>query len=421
MPKSNKAYIISTFKDDGRAYERAALIDNLESLTIINCKDDGCAYDEMLKKEYEKALEAAGFDLSHIYLINGGRFKTKSPIQICRKRRIDVLRALYAYFYGSKDKITLKEVYDAAIIEYGKLVANGHREQNTFDHYTGAWKKYISTSDLPDMPIRKIKYKHLFQFYSDVTADQAMTRSTLRNIKTTIKYCFDYALQNDIIDSNVAIDVRTDKLVCSAEHHHDAYTAQELVALRKTLQGIDSPYARLIRLDLCLVARIGELEALKWEDVDYTNNSILIHAQIVLKTRDGKGAYEYVPHTKTGKYTQTDIGKRRLKLNSKAMEVLKEQRKINPFGEFIFLSQNGTPLRTNKINEHLKKYCREAGIRYLSSHSIRVSNITALFDNGVAPTKIQVAAGHSDIRTTNGYCRSEACDEIDLDILEKVL
>lgn len=25
----------------------------------------------------------------------------------------------------------------------------------------------------------------------------------------------------------------------------------------------------------------------------------------------------------------------------------------------------------------------------------------------VAPTKIQVAAGHSDIRTTNGYCHSE--------------
>lgn len=106
---------------------------------------------------------------------------------------------------------------------------------------------------------------------------------------------------------------------------------------------------------------------------------------------------------------------------TRSMEVLKEQRKRNPFGEYIFLSRNGTPLRTNKINEHLKKYCHEAGIRYLSSHSIRVSNITALFDNGVAPTKIQVAAGHSDIRTTNGYCRSEACDEIDMDVLEKVL
>ena len=87
----------------------------------------------------------------------------------------------------------------------------------------------------------------------------------------------------------------------------------------------------------------------------------------------------------------------------------------------MFVSKNRTPLWTNKINKHLKKFCEEAGIRYLSSHSIRVSNITSLYDYGVAPTKIQVAAGHSDIRTTNGYCRSEICDEIDMDIWEEAL
>ena len=108
-----------------------------------------------------------------------------------------------------------------------------------------------------------------------------------------------------------------------------------------------------------------------------------------------------------------------MKLNSKAAAVLREQRRVNPFGEFVFVSQSGTALMTNKINDHLRKYCGKAGIRYLSSHSIRVTNITSLFDCGVAPTKIQVAAGHSDIRTTNGYCRSEVCDEIDMDILEK--
>ncbi len=142
---------------------------------------------------------------------------------------------------------------------------------------------------------------------------------------------------------------------------------------------------------------------------------------MVRKHINGKSTFEYVPHTKTGKFTNVDLGKRRLNLNSKAVEVLKEQRKVNPFGEYIFVSKNGTPLLTNRINEHLKGFCKKAGIRYLSSHSIRTTNITALFDYGVAPTKIQVAAGHSDIRTTSGYCRSEACDEIDSNILDKVL
>ncbi len=75
--------------------------------------------------------------------------------------------------------------------------------------------------------------------------------------------------------------------------------------------------------------------------------------------KDFKPAFEYVAHTKTGKFTNVDLGKRRLNLNSKAIEVLKEQRKVNPFGEYIFVSKNGTALLTNRINEHLKGFCKK--------------------------------------------------------------
>ena len=223
------------------------MIEQLESIKLIS-EDDGCI-DEMLEKEYASALKTAGFDLNHIYLINGNRFKTKFPIQICRKRRIDVLKELYKYYFGEpKKNSTLQEVYEAAIIEYGKLVANGHREQNTLDHYRNAWKKYISVSGLAEMKISEIRYKHLFDFYSDISANMAITRSTLRNVKTTINYCFDFALQNDYVEENVALSVRTDKLVCAPEKSHDGYTKKETTALRNVLEGVDSPYARYYAL-----------------------------------------------------------------------------------------------------------------------------------------------------------------------------
>lgn len=285
--------------------------------------------------------------------------------------------------------------------ECKKLVDNGHREDNTLAHYRNAWNKYISASELPNMRISEIRHRHLFDFYSDITADMAITRSTLRNVKTMINYCFDFALQNDQIDSNPAISVKTDNLVCAPGKRHDGYTREEIQTLRKVIESVDSPYARIIRLDLCLTVRIGELEALKWNDVDLDEGSLLIHSQIVIKKVDGKRKQLLVPYVKSNKY-DNGHGKRRLKLNSKALQVLQEQRKVNPDGEYVFVSKTGSPLWTNKINEHLQKYCHSAGIRYLSSHSIRVSNITSLFDYGVAPTKIQVASGHSDIRTTNG-------------------
>lgn len=398
-------------------YEEAALIDTFESRTMD--PGSGCELIEMLAKEYERALKKAGFDPGNIYKTGKGTWKVSAPIQVHRTKRIDVLRTLYEHYYRGSS-ITLKDVYELAIIEYGKLVENGHREYNTLEHYTNAWKKYIAGSGLPEKKISEIKHKDLFDFFSAITANQAITRSTLRNVKTTVIYCFDYAVQNDYIDVNPVLSVKTDKLVCAPEENHDGYTPAEAQALRSVMEGVNSPYARILRLDTHLTVRIGELEAINWCDIDWDKRRVYIHAQIVEKKINGKRKRVYVPYTKSNKYGKGK-GRRWLKLNSKAIEVLKEQRKANPFGEFVFVSKNGTPLRTNNINEHLKDYCQKAGIRYLSSHSIRVTNITSLFDNGVAPTKIQVAAGHSDIRTTNGYCRSDICDEIDESILERAL
>ena len=399
------------------SYDGSSLIESLEFLIIED--GNGREINDMLRREYEIALKKVGFVLSKIYQTKDGRYKVRSPVQVCKVRRIDVLRALYAYYYKGSNS-TLRDVFEQAITEYGKMVANGHREQNTLEHYKNAWKKYISSSELAEMNISDIRYKHLFNFYAVITSNGAITRSTLRNVKTTINYCFDYAMQNDYIETNVAASVKTDKLVCAPEKSHDGYTREEITALRNVMEPIDSPYARIIRLDMCLTVRIGELEAIKWSDVDLKGKRLNIHAQIVIKKVAGKQTQVYVPYTKSNKY-DNGHGKRTLKLNSKAVKVLEEQRKANPFGEYVFVSKNGTPLWTNKVNDHLKKYCKETGIRYLSSHSIRVSNITSLYDSGVSPTKIQIAAGHSDIRTTNGYCRSEICDEIDVSVLEDAL
>lgn len=67
----------------------------------------------------------------------------------------------------------------------------------------------------------------------------------------------------------------------------------------------------------------------------------------------------------------------------------------------------------------LIQVCRKKRIDVLKE--LYIHYITKLFDMNVAPTKIQMAAGHTDIRTTNGYCHAEKCDEIDEEILEKAL
>lgn len=152
----------------------------------------------MLVAEYEKALKKAGFDLKKIYKTDRSTYKVSTPVQVHKKHRIDVLRAVYAYYYEGSS-YSLREIFELAMSEYKTLVDQGHREHNTMDHYWLAWRKYIAGSGLAEKPISEIKHKDLYKFYSSITKNGAITRSTLRNVKTAMNYCFDYALQYDSI------------------------------------------------------------------------------------------------------------------------------------------------------------------------------------------------------------------------------
>lgn len=45
--------------------------------------------------------------------------------------------------------------------------------------------------------------------------------------------------------------------------------------------------------------------------------------------------------------------------------------------------------RSRLFYEHLRGYCKEAGVRYLSSHKIRFYGITSLYEAGVEERVIQ--------------------------------
>ena len=85
--------------------------DLINSLETVRIHYSGCAVDDMLTKEYETALKKAGFNLSSICQIRDGRYKTSAPIQVCRKKMIDVLKELYIDYYGIGSTYTLRDVF----------------------------------------------------------------------------------------------------------------------------------------------------------------------------------------------------------------------------------------------------------------------------------------------------------------------
>ncbi|MGL6199122.1 MAG: tyrosine-type recombinase/integrase [Lachnospiraceae bacterium] len=66
---------------------------------------------------------------------------------------------------------------------------------------------------------------------------------------------------------------------------------------------------------------------------------------------------------------------------------------------------DGEIMTTDSFNRRLKKYCREAGIDYHSSHKIRFYNASIAY-NGENLVSLSKLMGHSETATTLHYLRN---------------
>lgn len=101
---------------------------------------------------------------------------------------------------------------------------------------------------------------------------------------------------------------------------------------------------------------------------------------------------------------RTSKGFRKQYLTDEAIAILEKARLLNPNGTFVF-EPNGRIMTTDSFNRRLRKYCRECGITYHSSHKIRFYNASTAY-NGENLTTISKLMGHSEVATTLHYLRN---------------
>lgn len=357
-----------------------------------------------LESQIENKLK--GVHKNKICQIADGRFKTHNP-QIVKNTRLELLIALYEYYYHktpltTRKKITIQTLFPQWLEKYRILISQGHRSVGSLRHYESDYRKYLAGSDIETADVTKIKFQDVKEFYAKITSNQAITRKTLNNVKTLINQIFDYARDQNISVINTH-DIHTMDLCCKETDNEDkVYSDAERDMVLKACRSQNDVYSRCIGLMFCLCVRIGEIKALKWSDVDFENKKVYIHRSMVQVKVNGTYKEQCVDRTK-GKKKKCN---RYQNLSDLAIDFLKEQRKESAFNEYVFIT-NGHPLQTNMINKNLRKICENAGVQYLSSHKIRFWAVTAMYDSNLPDYVIQYTAGHADPATTNHYKRPE--------------
>jgi integrase len=156
-------------------------------------------------------------------------------------------------------------------------------------------------------------------------------------------------------------------------------------------------WRRAVALSVYLYARAGELETLRWEDVDLEHSTVHIH-----RSRDRNTGEE--KSTKSAEARRIRIEPNMLPL----LKVMHEERAGRVYVVDMPAKDTSRGFRTWLRMAKLKRaelHSTTKTRKAMTFHDLRATGLTWLAVRGDDPLKIMQRAGHADFSTTQGYIR----------------
>jgi integrase len=172
---------------------------------------------------------------------------------------------------------------------------------------------------------------------------------------------------------------------------------------KRLVAAAEGEWRTMILVALRTGMRIGELLALRWEDVDLNAGRITVRRNVV---------WGYVGTPKSGK-------PREIPLSNDALAALKSHRHLR--GPLVFCDDGGHMLTEGEVRHPLWRACKRAGLRQITWHVCRHTFASHLVMRGVPIKAVQELMGHSTILITMRYAHlapevsREAVQLLDLD------
>lgn len=246
-------------------------------------------------------------------------------------------------------------------------------------------------------PIHEVSRKEIESFLLDERAN-GMSNSILKKDYAIVRAAFDIALDRKYILNTNHFFLGRYGIIRPKSLKKDkkvrALTIDEQVKLTKYLKENDIKHKDIFMLCLNTGARIGEILALKLEDVDLNNNCFYIRRTTTLD-ENGKVIL--------GDTTKTYNGERIVILNQITKPVIEHAIQCKNFSQdnLIFCKEDGTLYGDTGMNSAFKRICKNAGIKSdVNTHMLRHTFVTRSKEAGVDASATKTSVGHGDIRIT---------------------
>ena len=194
---------------------------------------------------------------------------------------------------------------------------------------------------------------------------------------------FDYAMKNYDLDSNIArqfgpFQMSNDKVV-SDKDKLEYITYEEF---QKFISVVDEDLWKAFFYTIYLTgARVGELRALSWHDIDFNKMEITINKTLSTKTKNSE--YKI---TATKNYINRKI-KMSKTLNEELIKYKNTLVKYKDFKESWFVFGNTRFLPQTTIDRYKHKYFEASGVHEIKLHSFRHSHVSLLINEFIKQNK----------------------------------
>lgn len=351
------------------------------------------------RQKWEEIVVRKG---ENIYLRKDGRWEGRFP-----KGRKSDGRIKYGYIYGKNYSEVKRKLYPLRIHYQSLQQIQGHSAE-TFEGWTSEWlmevQDEVKPSTLSSYYYKLTKY--IFPTLKDIPLNELsieigknvlnelqkkLAKSTVQVVFRILNKCLNHAKKSGKLALNPFSELKIPK---AKQNKIRALTRSEQKRMMETATKEKKGHGIPALLALYSGMRIGEIAALKWENIDFEANLIYVNH-----------TYQRISMIGPSKKTQLLLADSKTEASIRVIPISKTLKKLlvthrkQTKGPFVF-SVNGQPCEPRLLTHHFHRIRKKAELVNIHFHQLRHTFATRCLEANKDISSVSALLGHASTQMT---------------------
>ena len=332
------------------------------------------------------------------------------------KTEEEVYEALYRFYTNEEYKAkSFEDVF--LMLARHKQDELGRSEQTIIEdkrHFR------ILSEEIRHKPIKAVTEEDIRRWLVKEYLPKKPKKEALKKMIQLVKQVFRYGCRKKLCNSNPVeyleySDYANRCDMSTRTNEERSFSEDELERLRQSaIKDGNRPHALMLLVAIETGLRVGELAALKKEDIE--GQYLHVHRQQIRSLANGHQSFSDVGYTKNERVRPR--GGRYIPISKACAEALRRAEQLPGDSDALFHYPDGRPAQKDSYEQYLRRKCQSLGIDTTNNHAFRVAYNAKLISAHLDDSERALLLGHSVQTNERHYSFS---DQRRLDEIKKVL